>query len=124
MKLRIATCKELPEADADAEPLAAALAALSHPHDAPHARGFLGHADWRVRAAAARALRRIGSSEDFARLCAALGDPNWWVRYRAAQAVCELRGLDATELRALPDRLTDAFAADMLRQALAERDAA
>jgi hypothetical protein len=46
------------------------------------------------------------------------------VRYRAAQALCELRGLDPAELRALPERLTDAFAADILRQALAERDAA
>lgn len=108
----------------DSEPLAAALAALSDTHDAPHARRFLGHADWRVRTAAARALPRIGDGEDFARLCAALGDRHWWVRYRAAQALCELPGLDPAELRALPERLTDAFAADILRQALAERDAA
>jgi HEAT repeat protein len=108
----------------DPEPLAAAVAALSQPDEAPHARWFLGHIDWQVRAAAARALRCIGGREDFVPLCAALGDPSWWVRYRAAQALCALAGTDAAELRALPARLTDAFAADMLRQVLAEQAAA
>ena len=102
------------------EALAAALAALRHPHDAEHARRLIGHAEWFVRVAAARALGRLGGQEDLARLAAALADPNWWVRYRAAQALCSMPGMGAPELGALAARLTDRFAADMLRQVLAE----
>jgi hypothetical protein len=46
------------------------------------------------------------------------------VRYRAAQALCALPGIDPADLRALPERLTDRFAADSLRMALAEQAAA
>jgi HEAT repeat protein len=119
-EVRAAVLEVLAEAH-DTEPLAAAVAALSRPDEAPHARRLLAHADWQVRAAAARALRRIGGSEDFACLCAALGDSSWWVRYRAAQALCALPGIDSADLRAIPERLTDAFAADILRQVLAEQ---
>jgi len=108
----------------DLEPLIAALDALFHPQDADRARRLLAHGEWEVRAAAARALGRLGGPDDFERLRAALGDRSWWVRYRAAQALCSLPQLDAQALSALPGRLTDAFAADMLRHALAERSAA
>jgi len=101
--------------------LVAALAALSHPQDARHARGLLRHGEWAVRAAAARALHRLGGPHDFAWLCAALGDRSWWVRYRAAQALCTLAEPDPEELRALPGEPIDAFAAEILRHALAER---
>ena len=53
-----------------------------------------------------------------------LGDRNWWVRYRAAQSVCALPGHGAPEIAKLVDGLTDRFAADILRQALADREAA
>ena len=108
----------------DVEPLIAALGALTHPDDAAHARRLLGHEEWALRAAAARTLERLGAREDFERLCAALGDRSWWVRYRAAHALCALPQSGAQDLRALPERLSDAFAADMLRHALAERGAA
>ena len=103
------------------EPLAAALAALSHPRDAGHARRLLGHPEWFVRVAAARAMGRFGDQDDVPRLAAALADPSWWVRYRAAQALCALPAMGAAQLGALAARLTDRFAADMLRQAMAER---
>jgi hypothetical protein len=108
----------------NAETLSAALAALWHPQDAGYARALLEHAEWPVRLAAVRALGRIGGAEDVERLSAALGDRSWWVRYRAAQALCALPGLDMAWLRELSARLTDRYAADMLRQALAEREAA
>lgn len=104
--------------------LVAALSALSHPGDVEHARRLLRQVHWPVRAAAAKALGRLGAAEDLARLSEALADSSWWVRYRAANALCELPGVQTAELRALADRLTDPFAADMLRQALAERVAA
>jgi HEAT repeat protein len=103
------------------EALAAALAALWHPEDTRHARRLLGHPQWFVRVAAARALARLGGAEDIERLTAALSDPSWWVRYRSAQALCAMPGMGPAELGALAGRLTDRFAADMLRQAMAER---
>ena len=103
--------------------LVASLSALSHPQDVEHARRLLKHVHWPIRAAAARALGRLGSGEDFARLRDVLGDASWWVRYRTAQALTALPGVPATELHDLARGLTDRFAADMLRQAIAERGA-
>ncbi|HEX6692601.1 MAG TPA: HEAT repeat domain-containing protein [Burkholderiales bacterium] len=107
---------------ADSEALAAALAALSHPRDVEHARRLLGHAEWFVRVAAARALGRLGTENDATRLVAALGDTSWWVRHRAAEALAQLPGMNAAQLAALADRQADRFAADALRQTLAERN--
>jgi HEAT repeat protein len=103
--------------------LVAAVSALSHPHDVEHARRLLKHVHWPIRAAAAKTLSRLGSAEDFMPLREALSDANWWVRYRAAQALAALPGVKAAELHDLARTLTDGFAADMLRQALAEREA-
>jgi HEAT repeat protein len=103
------------------EPLAAALAALWHPQDLGHARRLLAHPAWFVRVAAARAIGRFAGQDDVARLAAALADPSWWVRYRAAQALCSIPGMGSAELGALTARLTDRFAADMLRHVIAER---
>lgn len=103
--------------------LVAAVSALSHPQDVEHARRLLKHVHWPIRAAAAKTLSHLGSAEDFAALREALSDANWWVRYRAAQALAALPGVNATELHDLARTLTDRFAADMLRQALAEREA-
>lgn len=105
----------------DPEALAAALGALWRPEDLGHARHLLGHTQWFVRVAAVRALARLGGEADAAHLERALADPSWWVRCRAAQGLCGLPGMEASQLGALATRLTDRYAGDMLRQALAER---
>jgi HEAT repeat protein len=120
--LREALLGVLAEAEAPSA-LVAALSALSHPQDIEHARRLLQHPHWPVRAAAARTLGRLGTEEDFARLRDALADANWWVRYRAAQALCALPRVAATELHDLAKTLHEPLAADALRQALAERQA-
>jgi HEAT repeat protein len=107
----------------DAEVVAAALATLWHPADAGLARTRLEHSEWIVRVAAARALRRLGDREDLPRLAHLLTDGNWWVRHRAAQALCALPGVSAQDLQALRASLEDRFAADALGQALADRAA-
>lgn len=116
--LREAVLDVLQTADSP-QALAGALHALWHPQDATHARRLLEHADWIVRLGAARALGRLGGPQDFAALGRALADPVWWVRYRAAQALFALPG-GVDELRALPGRLGDRFAGDIVRQVLAE----
>ena len=104
----------------DAEVLAAALATLWHPADAVRGRERLDHPEWIVRVAAAHALRRLGVREDLPRLALLLADANWWVRHRAAQAICALPGVRREELRALAASLADPFAAAALTHALAD----
>jgi HEAT repeat protein len=72
---------------------------------------------------AAKALGRIGERADTARLVQLLADREWWVRYRAAQALVELPWLKRAELAALASGLEDRYAADMLAQVMAEQDA-
>ena len=102
----------------DAEALAAALGTLWHPDDKAHARRLAQHPEWLVRVAAARALARVGSAEDAPLLTELLRDPVWWVRYRAAEALCILAAAQAEELCV---GLSDGFARDALRQAIADR---
>jgi hypothetical protein len=77
------------------------------------------HGAWYVRMQAAKALGRLGLARDLPLLERLLSDREWWVRYRAAQAIVSLP-LDPGALRALRDRQSDRFAADMMHQALAE----
>jgi HEAT repeat protein len=103
---------------------AAALDALWHPEDADLARARLRHEAWHVRLAAVKALGRFGVGPDRAALEERLADANWWVRYRAAQALARLPGMDRAALVALRAAQQDRFAADMLGQVLSETEAA
>jgi len=103
---------------------AVALETLWHPEDADQARAQVAHAEWFVRLAAVKALGRVGSEADHATLKDMLSDPSWWVRYRAAQALARLPGVDRAALVALQAASSDRYAADMLGQVLAETEAA
>jgi hypothetical protein len=89
----------------------------------PHVRPFLRHEDWRVRVQAAKLLGRIGEHSDVNRLIPLLADVEWWVRYRAAQALAAMPFFSSTEMELLRSNLSDRFARDMLSQVLAERAA-
>lgn len=84
-------------------------------------RSHLGHEDWRVRLQAARALGHIGDASDVPRLQGMLCDSQWWVRYRAAQALAALPFLTPADIQAVCEG-ADRFGADMMRQVLAESD--
>lgn len=105
----------------DPDVLIAGLDYIDDRADLPWAHGAVEHPEWRVRMAAARALGRAGGRDELAPLLQLLRDPVWWVRYHAAQALTRLEGLEAFELETLREGVRDAFAADMLGQALAER---
>jgi len=105
----------------DVAVICAALDYVEDARDLPWARGAARHAEWRVRMSAARALGRVGDRHELGLLLDLLRDPVWWVRYHAAQALVRLHGLLPQELEMLRDGARDAFAADMLSQALAER---
>ena len=98
----------------------AALDYVDGPADLRWAQGAAEHPEWRVRLAAARALGRVGGRSEMPRLLELLKDPVWWVRYHSAQALTRLEGLEPFELETLRENARDAFAADMLGQALAE----
>jgi HEAT repeat protein len=83
-------------------------------------RSLAAHPQWIVRVQAAAALGRLGGEEDAQRLQTMLGDPEWWVRYRAGLALVQLPFVSRQSLTALCAQLGDRFAADMLRQVLAE----
>jgi HEAT repeat protein len=74
-----------------------------------------------VRSTAARALGRIGTHEDRRRLMDLLSDPHWWVRHHAASALVALPSMNPGETEGLLAALKDRYAADALRQALAEK---
>jgi HEAT repeat protein len=101
--------------------ITAALDFVENRNDLQWAHGAAEHPEWRVRLAAARALGRVGGRDEMPRLLELLRDPVWWVRYHSAQALTRLEGLQPFELETLRENARDAFAADMLGQALAER---
>lgn len=107
----------------NAELIIAALRLTQDPVLLDDVRRLLAHPDWRVRVQASKALGRIGDRSDIARLRSMLGDTQWWVRYRAAQALLALPFLQAGEMDALVTATTDRFAADMLKHVLSERAA-
>ncbi len=104
--------------------LSAALQQVHGPASLARVRELCSHADWQVRSYAALALGRQGAAGDRRRLVGMLCDREWWVRYRAAQALLTLPGVDAIVLEALGAALTDRYARDMLVQVMAEREPA
>jgi hypothetical protein len=107
-------------AHADPDVVAAALRLATSPDSADQVRAHLTHANWQVRVQAVRALGPLGQRDDVVRLKALLADPHWWVRYRAAQALVGLPFVPRDELEALA--ASDRFAADIMRQVLAEQE--
>jgi HEAT repeat protein len=107
-------------ADQPTEVIVAALKAGNDPRAIDAVRSLATHPQWIVRAQAAAALGRLGGEQDSERLQAMLGDPEWWVRYRAGMALVQLPFVSRQALTDLCGQLHDRFAADMLRQVLAE----
>lgn len=85
-------------------------------------RQYTSYSRWHVRMQAVAALGRIGSRElDVAILTERLGDEQWWVRYRAAQALVRLLGHAPEELLKLREQHADPYARQMLAQVLREQ---
>ena len=100
--------------------VAAALLVLLDPVVLPEVRGFGTSNDPDIRMNLALALGRLGDLEETELLMRLMGDRVWWVRYRAAQALLRLRGMDGGRLEAVRARLTDPYALDMLKHVRAE----
>jgi len=104
----------------DPEVLAACLRLLNSAEDLPVVRECLSHEDSRVRVQAAVTLGRLGEDDDEERLVPLLSDRDWWVRYRAAQALSLLPHMREPKLKTIQAAQSDPFARDMLAQVMAE----
>ena len=104
----------------DAGVLNASLKLVSGYHGVPRIASLTKHSVWFVRMQAAKVLGRIGQPEHLKLLEALLSDREWWVRYRAAQAITALPFLGPNQLRKLRRQQDDRYAADILQQSFAE----
>lgn len=105
----------------DMEVIAACLRIFKDPEDLDTVRGFLDHPRWEIRVQAATAIGRLGTAGDEERLALLLNDPEWWVRYRSAHALCALLADSPGRLDRLQREHVNRFARDVLTQARAER---
>lgn len=100
--------------------LNAALKLVTGYSGVPRLAALTQHDTWFVRMRAAIVLGRVGQEEHLLLLESMLDDREWWVRYRAAQAITSLPFLGPNELRKMYARQKDPYAADILQQAFAE----
>ncbi|MDX1500549.1 MAG: HEAT repeat domain-containing protein [Woeseiaceae bacterium] len=115
-----ALLNELIRTSNDAGVLSASLKMVSGLSTVPRIAALTRHKTWFVRMHAAQVLGQLGQREHLSLLEAMLDDPEWWVRYRAAQAITTLPFMGPNHLRQMYERQTDRYAADMLKQAIAE----
>jgi hypothetical protein len=104
----------------NADCIAACLRVFADVDHLDAVRDYLRHESWQVRVQAVNVLARLGSAADFTTLVPLLADPEWWVRYRAAEAICSLPGVDKLKIKRLSREHHDPFARDMLVHVLAE----
>lgn len=103
----------------DPELSALRLRLVCHPAELVGVRKAYGNQHWTVQVQMAVLFCRIGAPQDARYLMSLLNSPHWWVRYRAAQALRELPGINRQALRRLIGNSADTFARDMLLHRLA-----
>lgn len=83
---------------------------------------YLDYPRWHVRVNVAHALGKIGGIEDIKHLEKLLGDKQWWVRYRAAEALINMPFLTRNQFIDIKNNLEDQNAQDIMDQVLAEKE--
>jgi len=112
---------KLVDSTMDEEIISTCLHVATGPAILVSARAYASHSRWFIRAKAASCLGRLGNEEDVPRLTALLGDREWWVRYRAAEALSALPFMDVAGLKEIRDIHEDRYGRDILSQIIAER---
>ncbi|MDF3125280.1 HEAT repeat domain-containing protein [Rheinheimera sp. 1928-s] len=103
------------------ELLTTAFACAVSPDLLPLLRQQVDNPQWEVRVQLAKALARLGDSSDGPLLLKMLSDSSWWVRYRAAQSLVALPGVEGEQLQQWQQQLTDPFAIAILLQVKEEQ---
>jgi hypothetical protein len=101
--------------------VAASLRLVCHPSELELVRGRFGDQHWSVQVQITAVLNRIGMPQDTHHLIMLLNSGQWWVRYRAAQALVELPFINRRAVKRLIESRSDVFARDMLLQIIAEK---
>lgn len=112
--------RQLAQKTKDPGVLAAALPLLKEGKDRDLQREMMKHPSWFVRVQAAQMMGRMGQPGDEEALMALLSDEQWWVRYRAAQAIASLPFLGLDQIRWIQAHHEDRYAREILDQVLAE----
>lgn len=102
--------------------ISACLQVMTNPGDLDCVRPLLSHQRWHLRMQTAVTLGRLGVPGDEQRLIAQLTDGQWWVRYRAAQALLKLSFVGRDKLRQIQQAQTDTYARDIIEHALKEQE--
>ncbi|MEO8224934.1 MAG: HEAT repeat domain-containing protein [Gammaproteobacteria bacterium] len=105
----------------DERVISTCLQVISNPDDLDCVRPLLGHQRWHVQMQAVVTLGRLGVPGDEERLERVLSDKQWWVRYRAAQALLKLAFVSTDGLRRIQATQTDHYARDIIEHVLAEQ---
>ena len=106
----------------NAELVSACIRLVCDPSELDFVRPKLKDSHWSVRLQAVAVVGKFGSSEDVESLKLMLTDPEWWVRYRAAQALASLPFVNRRQLHELEATLSDRYARDILQQVIAETE--
>jgi hypothetical protein len=104
----------------DSRIIAACINAAKDSQGLTLAREHADHPQWYIRLHVARALGRLGTKDDLPVLIKLLSDPEWWVRYRSAQAITHMPFVTTQDLSTLYIKLDDRYARDILHQAISE----
>lgn len=102
-----------------------ALSELQNPVYEHNVIQMLDAEEWEVRAAAAKGLEKVGTSDSFGPLLKMTSDPEWWVRHNAASALVSIPGGKeyAQQIFRSDDQYAREAVADALRTAVADADA-
>lgn len=106
----------------DERVISTCLQVMSSADDLDAVRPLLAHPRWHVRMQAAVTLGRLGRPGDEQPLMGLLSDKQWWVRYRAAQALLKLPFVGTTNLRRIQTAQSDKYARDIIQQVLREQE--
>lgn len=115
----------LEESDSDDELIADLLDVLGsfgHPADESLLIPYTDHSSEPVRLKAVKALGNVGTSESTVPLTNALGDANWWVRYRAAESLTKIPDITPDWLKKTMNNHDDPYAQDIMERVMVERN--
>lgn len=113
------TEKFLTESD-DPNLVVASLKLVCHPSELEFVRRRFNDENWSVQVQIATVLGKIGTPQDVSHLLSLLNSKQWWVRYRATQALIGLPFINRRAINRLIESRSDAFARDTLLQVIAE----
>ena len=106
----------------DSQVISACIDAAKDADGLEIARCHVSHPAWHVRLHVAKALGRLGTADDIDHLVQLLSDPEWWVRYRSAQAIASMPFVSLEDMQRIYDESGDRYARDILAQVMSERE--